>query len=62
MDAGKLNGIVFIDLKKAFATADHDILLCKLSFYSVNGNALKLIILIDRTQRSYVNGILSTEQ
>ena len=44
MDAGKLNGSVFIDLKKAFATIDHNILLCKLSCYGASGNALKLII------------------
>ena len=64
MDAGKLNGSIFIDLKKAFDTVDHNILLCKLSCNGVNGNALQLLksCLIDRTQRSYVNGVSSTEQ
>ena len=64
MNAGKLNGSVFRDLKKAFDTVDHNILLRKLSCYGVNDNALQLLksYLIDRTQRSYVNGVLSTEQ
>ena len=52
MDAGKRNGSVFIALKKAFDTVDHNILQLKLSCYGVNGNALQLLksYLIDRTQ------------
>ena len=55
MDAGKLNFSVFIDLKKAFNTVDHNILLRKLYCYGVNGNALQLLksYLTDRTQRCY---------
>ena len=64
MDAGKLNGSVFIDLKQTFDTVDHNILLRKLCCYGVNGNALQLFksYLTDRTQRCYVNGVSSTEQ
>ena len=63
MDAGKLYGSVFVDLKTAFDNVDPNILLRKLSCYGVNGNALQLLKsdLIDRTQRSCVNGVLSTE-
>ena len=35
IDKGWLNGVIFFDLKKAFDTIDHDILLVKLSRYSV---------------------------
>ena len=54
---------VFIDLKKAFDTADHEILLQKIMHVGITGNALLLIksYLIDRTQRCEVNGFISRE-
>ena len=48
----------------ALLDVDHNILLRKLYCYGVDGNALQLLksYLTDRTQRCYVNGVLSTEQ
>ena len=37
MDLGKLIGVVFIDLKKAFYTVDHDIICQKLECYDIQG-------------------------
>ena len=37
MDKGRFTATVFIDLKKAFDTVDHDILLQKLEKYGVIG-------------------------
>jgi len=41
IDNGLLNGVVFIDLKKAIAMIDHEIMLRKMSFFGVDHNTLK---------------------
>ena len=62
VDKGVLNGIIFIDLKKAFDTIDHEIILQKLAKYWVDQDALKWLksYLANRLQRCNVNNHLSS--
>ena len=64
MDDGMLNIAVFLDLKKAFDTVNHEILIGKLGFFGMQTSALNLITsyLENRTQRCYVHGYLSKPQ
>ena len=58
---GEINAVVFLDLKKAFDTVDHEILLSGLSNYGIHGNAHQWFksYLENRTQMCSINGSLS---
>ena len=62
IDNGLLNGVLFIDLKKAFDTIDHVIILRKLANYGVDQIALRFFAsyLCNRSQKCSVNGALSS--
>ena len=59
LDLSKLVGLVFIDLKKAFDTVDHDILCEKLEVYGVQQQELSWFrsYLSNREQFCRVNGV-----
>ena len=61
IDNGKLIGIVFLDLKKAFDTVDHELLIQKLPHYGITNNTLLWInnYLNNRTQITKINDINS---
>ncbi len=61
MDKGLLNTVAFLDLKKAFSTFDHKILIEKLNMYGVKQHSLKLLesYITNLSQKCFINGTLS---
>jgi len=58
---GKMIGVVFLDLRRAFELVDRDILLKKMEWYGIKGVVLSWFksYLENRSQRVKLNGILS---
>jgi len=61
IDRKMVNGVVYLDLKKAFDTVDHEILLTKLKYYGLSQQTLSWFesFLAERSQQCFVNGVLS---
>ena len=62
IDDGLINSVLFLDLKKAFDTVDHSILLKKLQLYVLGPHAVQWFksYLSNRFQSTYVNGLYQT--
>ena len=58
IDHGNVNAVMFLDLKKAFDTVDHEILLGKLNAYGISGMAGNWFrsYLSERQQTCVING------
>ncbi|XP_044183319.1 uncharacterized protein LOC122963992 [Acropora millepora] len=63
MDKGRLTGVVFLDIRKAFDSVDYSILLEKVQFYGVADRELMWFksYLTARQQQCLVNGCLSSQ-
>ena len=63
LDRKMFNLVVLIDLKKAFDTVDHQILLSKLELYGIKGQALNLLksYLTNRKQKCQIKNVFSSE-
>ena len=59
---GKLNSVVFLDIRKVFDTVNHDILLQKLECYGIKGNDLVFFqsYLENQIQTCSVSGHMSS--
>ena len=64
LDRKMFNLVVVIDLKKAFDTVDHQILLSKLELYGIIGQALNLLksYLTNRKQKCQIKNAFSSER
>ena len=64
LDRKMFNLVVLIDLKKAFDTVDHQILLNKLELYGMKGQALTLLksYLTNRNQKCQIKNSFSSER
>jgi hypothetical protein len=65
MDNGKINGVVFVDIKKAFDSINHCVLLNKMNEqFGIFGSELKWFesYLMNRVQQCSINGKLSDKK
>ena len=64
IDKGLLNGVIFIDLKKAFDTIDHKVAITKLAKFGLDSTSLTWFqsYLENRNQQCHVNGHSSSFQ